>query len=159
MQSLQFFRTAISDRHTSCRGFSFMELLVGIVIMSIALLPLLVLFSSSHKGTKATVQRALARNLCSDLVEFARSAPFDSISPASLSSSAFAGTAMPPVPAGYTRTVTVNNGSHNKVYTATSAGVTQINVRFDYKIIIVKTTWNGGGNDNEVVLSTIVVKK
>lgn len=146
-------------QRSSQMGFSFMELLVGIVIMAVALLPLLVLFSSSHKGTKATVQRAMARNLCSDVVEYAKAMPFDSVSEGNLATSSFNGTAMPPVPANFTRTVTVKDGSHDKVYTATSAGVTKINVRFDYKVVTVTTKWDAGGHDSEVVLTTIVVKK
>lgn len=141
------------------RAFSFAEIMVGVGIMAIAILPVLGLFSSSHSGTKVTVQRAIARNLASDVIDFARSAPFDLVDEAVLNGDLESSAAMPPLPPGFTRSSTVQATSFDPPAYDSPGGVMKFKMKFEYKTVTTEVKYRDAGQEKSVKLTTIAIKK
>ncbi|MBF0410361.1 MAG: prepilin-type N-terminal cleavage/methylation domain-containing protein [Candidatus Riflebacteria bacterium] len=57
------------------KGFSLIEILVAIMIISLAFLPLLSAFSSSHRNTRAVFEEVIASNIASEIIEALASLP------------------------------------------------------------------------------------
>lgn len=140
------------------RAFSFAEIMVGVGIMAIAILPVLGLFSSSHSGTKVTVQRAMARNLASDVLEFVRGAPYDLVDESVLNGDLESSSSMPPVPVGFTRTSKVTETPFDPP-AFDSPGVMKFKMKFDYKTIVTEVKYRDSGQEKSIKLTTIVIKK
>ncbi|MBI3893689.1 MAG: hypothetical protein HY303_19390 [Candidatus Wallbacteria bacterium] len=62
------------------RGFSFLELFIGIVILMAGVIPIFWVMSGTSKGAKLTVQQVQATNHASNLLEAIRAAGFDAVS-------------------------------------------------------------------------------
>ncbi len=61
------------------RGFSLLEVIVTVVILSIALVPIFAYFGSAPKRSAVTMHRALAHTLANQLLERYRAVPYDTL--------------------------------------------------------------------------------
>ncbi|MBI2944158.1 MAG: prepilin-type N-terminal cleavage/methylation domain-containing protein [Candidatus Wallbacteria bacterium] len=61
------------------RGFSLLEIMVTVVVLSVALIPLFDFFGSAPKRAQLTMHRALALTLASQLLERYRALPYSSL--------------------------------------------------------------------------------
>jgi hypothetical protein len=58
-------------------GFSFIELVLTLVVIGLALIPILSTFSASHQNTRATMEEIISVNFASELLEALQALPFD----------------------------------------------------------------------------------
>lgn len=61
------------------RGFSFVELMLALLIIGLAVLPILSMYFSSHQNTRATMEEVVSVNFASELIEALQSLPFDQL--------------------------------------------------------------------------------
>ncbi|MBU1105184.1 MAG: prepilin-type N-terminal cleavage/methylation domain-containing protein [Candidatus Riflebacteria bacterium] len=61
------------------RGFSFIELVLTLVVIGLALLPILSTYSASHQNTRATMEEVISVNFASELMEALQALPFDQL--------------------------------------------------------------------------------
>lgn len=57
-------------------GFSFIELVLTLLVIGLALLPILSTFSASHQNTRATMEEIVSVNFASELIEALQALPF-----------------------------------------------------------------------------------
>ncbi|HEY5472502.1 MAG TPA: prepilin-type N-terminal cleavage/methylation domain-containing protein, partial [Candidatus Limnocylindrales bacterium] len=82
--------TSVRARHAA-RGFSFIELLVTIIIAGIAFAAMVPVFVGASQKAVGDKMRNIALNVAQDRMEKIRQLDFDQITPANLESSTFAG--------------------------------------------------------------------
>lgn len=143
------------------KGFSFVEIMLGVVILGVLIVPLLGLFSSSSRATKSTVERAMALNLAADVIEYVRSIPYDSISKEHLddiftNNEDIAKTTN--ANSEYRREIEVMEGDINRSITSEDTAITT-QILMKYKIVVVKALWMMRGKEISLMLSTIVINK
>lgn len=63
----------------SAKGFSFIELVLTLVVIGLALLPILSTYSASHQNTRATMEEVTSVNFASELLEALQALPFDQL--------------------------------------------------------------------------------
>jgi len=66
-------------RNISARGFSFIELVLALVVIGLALLPILSTYSASHQHTRASMEEVTSVNFASELMEALQALPFDQV--------------------------------------------------------------------------------
>ena len=119
-------------------GFSFVELLVTIIIAGVAFAAMVPLFVTAQSKNSADNLRIVVTNLAQDKIEKMRQLPYGSISVDNLESSAFAGGQF-----GTTQSISSGSGSRTitlsytvESYPAGSQGLTS-----QYKVVSVTATW------------------
>jgi type II secretory pathway pseudopilin PulG len=141
-------------------GFSFAEILIGVMILGVLLIPILGMFSESHRATKNTVEQSMALNLGSDVIEYARSMPFDGLTKNALDA-VFNGTdtiaRTTPDPT-FEREINVVPGNINKSITSEDTAITT-EIIMDYKLVTVETFWKFGTKKRSLLMSSIVINK
>ena len=60
-------------------AFSYIELVLALVVIGLALLPILSTYSASHQNTRATLEEVTSVNFASELIEALQALPFDQI--------------------------------------------------------------------------------
>lgn len=149
--------TSVRARYAS-RGFSFVELLVTIIIAGIAFAALLPLFVGVQRAQSADAKRNLALNIAQDRVEKIRSLAYDDITLDNLNSTTSNGGQFGP-----TATVTAAGGAtrtYHVDYALDPVPGTAAWGSEDYKKIIVDVYWEGNPQPvKHAVLSTFVYKQ
>lgn len=138
--------TSVRVRHDE-RGFSFVELLVTIIIAGIAFAAIVPLFAGAQQKNAADLFRQAALNAAQGRIEQIRSLDFASIETTTLASTL---ETTAPVTNGRTRQLTVGYEVTNKP--------SDINTK--YKVVTVTVSWTAPPNPvKPVVLQTIVYRQ
>lgn len=82
------------------RGVSFVEVLIAMVVIGLAMFPILSVMSSSHGDTRSTMEEVVASNLASELLEAVQSLPYELV-PVNIDTETQAGTFAAAEGAGY----------------------------------------------------------
>lgn len=140
-------------------GFTLIELLIVLVVITIALLPILSSFSSSHQNTRATLEEIIATNIASELIEALQSLPYDQISHSNSNIALDTAGNMTPDPfeiaksknnfPGLSFKVFPNNFQVNLVVEPFPPGASTYFLR----IITLKIKW--GNRNQEIILTTL----
>jgi len=60
-------------------AFSYIELVLALVVIGLAQLPILSTYSASHQNTRATLEEVTSVNFASELIEALQALPFDQL--------------------------------------------------------------------------------
>lgn len=73
--------TAAPPRHLRAgrTGFSFVEVLIAVLLIGLILVPILWFMTVSHRNTRSTINEVIASNLASEFMESIRALPFGTI--------------------------------------------------------------------------------
>ncbi|MBF0407958.1 MAG: hypothetical protein HQM10_11425 [Candidatus Riflebacteria bacterium] len=83
------------------RAVSFVELLIAIVVIALAMFPIMSLVSTSHGDSRSTLEEVIASNLASEAIEAVQSLPLKLV-PMNVDTEIVAGTFAVAEAAGYT---------------------------------------------------------
>jgi prepilin-type N-terminal cleavage/methylation domain-containing protein len=149
--------TSVRARHDE-RGFSFIELLVTIVIVSIAFAAMVPLFVQAMQVSSGDKMRAVALNLAQDRVEKLRQIDFELITPGNLADNdfyfgEFGSSWKEQTEGGGSKVFKVS-------YSVTDKTVSATDTRIVYKIVTVKVDWVGPPKPHKtVVLTTMIYRQ
>jgi prepilin-type N-terminal cleavage/methylation domain-containing protein len=138
-------------------GFSFIELLVTIVIASIAFAAMVPLFVQAQQASSADKMRAVALNLAQDRIEKLRQVGFELITRANLASDAFYFGEF-----GSTWKEQTETGQRDftVAYSVTDKQVSTTDTRVAYKVVTVTVDWVGPPNPHKTaVLTTMIYRQ
>ena len=158
--------TSVRARH-GAGGFSFVELLVTIVIAGIVFVAMVPVFVSATQKGAGDTARNVSLSLAQDRIEKIRQLDYDLLTEANFGSTTFSG-------GGFGPTATVSGGSNTKpyqvAYSVTFVGGTYTgqhvvnyssgNKSETYKLVTVDVSWTGNPKPvKHAVLTTIVYKQ
>lgn len=138
-------------------GFSFVELLVTIIIAGIAFAAMVPLFVQAQQVNSSDKMRAVALQVAQDRMEKLRQLDFELITVENLSDNAFYFGEF-----GDTWTEQTENGTRdfNVVYAVTEQPVSDTDTRTAYKVVTVTVNWTGPPLPHEdVVLTTMIYRQ
>lgn len=138
-------------------GFSFVELLVTIVIAGIAFAAMVPLFVQAQQVTSSDKMRAIALNVAQDRIEKLRQLDYELITTDNLVDNAFYFGAF-----GDTWEEQTENGTRdfNVAYSVTEAPVSATDTRVAYKVVTVTVNWTGPPLPHkDVVLTTMIYRQ
>jgi prepilin-type N-terminal cleavage/methylation domain-containing protein len=139
--------TSVRARHDA-RGFSFIELLVTIIIAAIAFAAMVPLFVQAQEKTSADQTRNQALNVAQDRIEKVRGLPYDQITTTKLDSAL-----------GSTATLYSGTGSRtmNVTYSATTYPTGATGLTSQYKAVTVSVSWTPPPSPVKTVLLQTVI--
>ena len=139
------------------RGFSFVELLVTIVIVSIAFAAMVPLFVQALEVSSGDKMRAVALNLAQDRIEKLRQVDFELITPANLADNSFYFGEF-----GSSWTEQTEAGQKDFVvdYSVSEPDVSATDSRTAYKVVTVTVDWVGPPEPHKTaVLTTMIYRQ
>ena len=139
------------------RGFSFVELLITIVIAGIAFAAMVPLFVQAQQVSAGDKARSVALNLAQDRVEKIRQLDFELITPTNLSNNAFYFGEF-----GSSWTEQTEGGSKEfaVTYAVTDKPVSATDARIAYKVVTVTVDWVGPPKPHKTaVLTTMIYRQ
>lgn len=138
-------------------GFSFVELLVTIIIAGIAFAAMVPVFVQAQQATAGDKARSVALQVAQDRVEKLRQLDFELITPENLSDNNFYFGEF-----GTTWTEETENGERvfNVSYDVTESPVSDIDSRIAYKVVTVTVSWDGPPYPHkDAVLTTMIYRQ
>jgi len=149
--------TSVRARH-GARGFSFVELLVTIVIAGIAFAAMVPLFVQAQQVSSGDKMRAIALNVAQDRVEKIRRLNFEVITPGNLASNAFY---FGEFGSSWTEHTEGGGGKEFSVaYAVHDKQVSATDTRIAYKLVTVTVNWVGPPVPHKsVVLTTMIYRQ
>jgi type II secretory pathway pseudopilin PulG len=138
-------------------GFSFVELLVTIIIAGIAFAALVPVFVGAQQATAGDKVRSVALQVAQDRIEKLRQLDFELITPDNLSDNSFYfgefGTS-------WTEETETGEKTFNVSYSVTEKPVSATDTRIAYKVVTVTVDWEGAPNPHKsVVLTTMIYRQ
>lgn len=148
--------TSIRARHTA-RGFSFVELLVTIVIAGIAFAAMVPLFVQAQQVSSGDKMRAVALNLAQDRVEKIRQLDFELITPGNLADNSFY---FGEFGSSWKEQTEAGQKAFSVAYSVTDKSVSATDTRIAYKVVTVTVDWVGPPKPHKTaVLTTMIYRQ
>jgi prepilin-type N-terminal cleavage/methylation domain-containing protein len=138
-------------------GFSFVELLVTIIIAGIAFAALVPVFVGAQQASAGDKVRSVALQVAQDRIEKLRQLDFELITPENLSSNSFYfgefGTS-------WTEETEAGDKTFNVSYDVNPRPVSNTDTRIAYKVVTVTVDWEGAPQPHKsVVLTTMIYRQ
>ena len=138
-------------------GFSFVELLVTIIIAGIAFAALVPVFVGAQQATAGDKVRSVALQVAQDRIEKLRQLDFELITPENLSDNSFYfgefGTS-------WTEETESGEKTFNVAYDVTEKPVSATDTRIAYKVVTVTVDWEGAPTPHKsAVLTTMIYRQ